>query len=302
MKSIKNISAIGLGAIGCAYTSKLYDFNPEGIKFIAGEERAERYKKSGFIINGKKYNFTYIDPKEKCQPADLIIVSVKSNQLTQAICDMRNHVGENTIIISLMNGITSEEIIGKEYGMDKMLYALCIGIDGNRKENNISFSNIGNITFGEKVNKVYSEKVQKVKTLFDNAKIPYKIPEDMMRALWYKFMVNVGINQTSAVLRATYGVFQTKNEAKELMESAMWEVVKLSQKVGVNLSKNDIEEWHKVLNTLGHDSRTSMCQDIVYGRKTEVDIFAGTVCKLGEKYGVDTPVNRTLLNIIKIIE
>lgn len=123
-----------------------------------------------------------------------------------------------------------------------------------------------------------------------------------MRALWYKFMVNVGINQTSAVLRATYGVFQTKNEAKELMESAMWEVVKLSQKVGVNLSKNDIEEWHKVLNTLGHDSRTSMCQDIVYGRKTEVDIFAGTVCKLGEKYGVDTPVNRTLLNIIKIIE
>lgn len=74
---------------------------------------------------------------------------------------MRNHVGENTIIISLMNGITSEEIIGKEYGMDKMLYALCIGIDGNRKENNISFSNIGNITFGEKVIKFIQKKYKK---------------------------------------------------------------------------------------------------------------------------------------------
>lgn len=53
MKSIKNISAIGLGAIGCAYNSKLYDMNPEGIKIIAGGERADRYKKNGFIINGK---------------------------------------------------------------------------------------------------------------------------------------------------------------------------------------------------------------------------------------------------------
>lgn len=80
MKSIKNISAIGLGAIGCAYTSKLYDFNPEGIKFIAGEERAERYKKSGFIINGKKYNFTYIDPKEKMPASrfDYCLCKVKS--------------------------------------------------------------------------------------------------------------------------------------------------------------------------------------------------------------------------------
>lgn len=302
MKDIKNIVAIGLGAIGCAYNSKLYNLNPGGIKFIAGRERAERYKKNGFIINGKKYDFTYVDPKEKCQPADLIIVSVKSNQLNQAICDMRNHVGKNTIIISLMNGITSEKIIGKEYGMDKILYALCIGIDGNRKGNNVSFSSIGDITFGEKINKVYSKKVQRVKNLFDSAKIPYKIPEDMMHALWYKFMVNVGVNQASAVLKATYGVFQTKVEAKELMESAMWEVIKLSQKVGVNLDKNDLEEWYKVLYTLAPNSRTSMCQDILYGRKTEVDTFAGTVCKLGEEYGVDTPVNKTFLNIIKIIE
>ncbi|MHC6180317.1 ketopantoate reductase family protein [Clostridium sp. JNZ X4-2] len=302
MNSIKNIAAIGMGAIGCAYDSKLYDLNPAGLKVIAGGERAERYKKNGFIINGKRYDFTYVDPEEKTEPADLIIVSVKSYQLCQAVEDMKNQVGKDTIIISLMNGITSEEIIGKKYGMDKMLYALCIAIDGNRKGNEISFSSYGNIVFGEKTNNIYSEKVQRIKELFDRADIAYSIPKDMMHSLWYKFMINVGINQASAVVRENYGVFQFVGAAKELMESAMWEVVRLSKKIGINLSGGDIEKWNKVLASMPPRSNTSMCQDIEYGRKTEVDIFAGTVCRLGEKYGVDTPVNRTLLNIIKAVE
>lgn len=302
MKSIKNISVIGMGAIGCAYNSKLYDMNPNGIKVIAGGERAERYKKNGFIINGKRYNFIYTSPQEKCEPADLVIVSVKANELNQAIIDINNHVGKDTIILSLMNGITSEEIIGKKYGMDKMLYSLCIAIDANRRENDIYFSSYGTIVFGEKFNTVYSEKVQAVKEVFSRAHISYEIPANMMHSLWWKFMINVGINQASAVLRGTYGVFQNVEEAKDLMESAMWEVVAVSEKVGVNLDKNDIDRWYKVLETMNPDSKTSMFQDITYGRKTEVDMFAGTVCELGKKYNVDTPVNRTLFNIIKVIE
>lgn len=303
MKNIKNVVAIGMGAIGCAYNSKIYDLNPDGLKVIAGGERGERYRKDGFIINGKRYDFKYTNPDDKSNPADLIIVSVKSNQLKQAICDIKNYVGSDTIIISLMNGITSEEIIGKEYGVDKILYALCIGIDGNRNGNNIKFSSYGSINFGEKTNKTYSTKVEAVKELFDRAQISYKIPENMMHELWYKFMVNVGINQSSAVLnKATYGVFQNNNYARELMELAMREVIMLSQKTGGNLNEDDMNNWYKVLSSMKPDSRTSMCQDILYGRKTEVDMFAGTVCELGKRYGIDTPVNKTLLNIIKTIE
>lgn len=302
MKSIKNISAIGMGAIGCAYNSKLYDMNPEGIRIIAGGERADRYKSKGFIINGKKYNFTCMSPQEKCEPADLIIVSVKANQLEQAVIDIKNQVGKDTIIISLMNGITSEEIIGKKYGTDKMLYSLCIAIDANRKENNIHFSSYGSIVFGEKQNIKHSEKVQAVEEVFLKAGISYEIPENMMRSLWWKFMINVGINQTSAVIKGNYGIFQRVKEARELMESAMWEVVKLSEKVGINLNKGDIDKWYEILDTMNPNSKTSMFEDITYGRKTEVDMFAGTVCKLGEKYGIDTPVNKTLLRIIKVVE
>lgn len=301
MKSIEKISMIGLGAIGCIYGSKLQDLDKNNFKVIVGDKRAAKYRENGFVVNGKQYNFNYINPKEKCEPADFVIVSVKANQLEEAIKDIKNHVGENTIILSLLNGITSEEIIGKAYGMDKIIYALCIG-DANRTDNSVEFSNLCHIQFGEKVNEEYSEKVMVVKELFDKAKIPYKIPPDMMHAMWWKFMINVGINQASAVIRGTYGTFQRKKHAKELMEAAMWEVVWVSEKVGVNLNGSDIEQWYKLLDTVNPDSRTSMCQDILFGRKTEVDIFAGTVCELGEKYGIETPVNKTLYNIIKAIE
>lgn len=302
MKRIKNTLIVGLGAIGGVYGSKLYDMDPESIKIIAGRERAKRYKENGFLINEKQYGFTYIDPEDNCQPADLIIVSVKAHQLDGAIRDMKNHVGDNTIILSLLNGITSEEIIGKKFGMDKVLYGMCISIDANRNDNKINFPNHGNINFGEKVNKEYSPKVRAVKELFDRAGINYTIPEDMMRALWWKFMINIGINQCSAVLRARYNVFQTMVEAKEVMESPMWEVIRLSQKIGINLNDEDIAKWYEILYSLNPNSRTSMLEDIECGRKTEVEIFAGTVCELGEKYGVDTPVNKMLLNMIKVIE
>lgn len=284
MGKIKNISLIGLGAIGCAYGSKIYDMNPEAIKVIAGGERAKRYREDGFFINGKKYNFQYVTPEEKCEPADLIIVAVKSNQLHKAIEDIKNHVGQNTIILSLLNGITSEEIIGRVFGMDKMLYSLCVAIDANRDGNNINFSSYGNITFGEKNNTNYSQRVVAVKEIFEKAGIPYVIPEDMLHALWWKFMINVSINQCSAVLRAKYGVFQSNTEARNLMDSAMMEVVKLSEKTGVNLNNEDIKKWYEVLYNMNPNSRTSMLQDVESGRKTEVDMFAGTVCGLGNKY------------------
>lgn len=302
MNKIERITVVGLGALGCAYASKLHDMNPGMVKVLAGGERAERYKAEGFYVNGKSCDFNYVAPEEIGEPADLIIVIVKSYQLTQAIADMRNQVGDKTIILSLMNGITSEELIGREYGSEKMLYAVSYGLTANREGNNIRFGSYGNIAFGEKNNTVYSEKVKAVKAVFDRSGIPYTIPEDMLHSLWWKFMFNVGINQCSAVTRGRFGLFQTNSDAKELLDSAMREVVRLSEKAGINLTDTDVDKWYEILATLNPDSRTSMLEDVESGRRTEVDAFAGAVCELGEKYGVDTPVNRTLLHIIKTID
>ncbi|MCE5285550.1 MAG: ketopantoate reductase family protein [Pelosinus sp.] len=299
---INKVLLIGLGALGSAYASMLYDSDPRQIKIIAGGERARRYNEQGLLINGKRYDFDFVAPEEDGDKADLIIVAVKTYHLPQAIKDMRNYVGENTIILSLLNGITSEDMLGHEFGREKMLYAVSFALTPNRQDGQICFVGRGNLSFGEKNNTQYSAKVNAVKALFDKAGIPYNIPEDMLHTLWWKFMVNVGINQCSAVTRGRYGLFQSVNEARKFMKTAMREVVAVSEKEGIKLTEADINRWDEVLDSLDPASRTSMLEDVECGRKTEVDAFAGAVCALGAKHNIDTPVNRTLYTIIKLIE
>lgn len=302
MKAIKRIYLVGAGAVGSSYASRLYDMDPACIKVIAGKERIEKYSRNGITINDKPYFFDYIQPDEDAVTADLILVAVKQHHLDQAIKDMKKFVGKDTIIISILNGITSEEIIGREFGTDNILYSFCVGIDAVREGSSIRFSKIGKIVFGEKSNDTHSSKVTAVKELFEMAKIPYSIPVDMIRELWWKFMLNVGVNQASAVLRAPYGVFQNIGEARELMIMAFLEVVHLAERLGINLTRDDIDECIRILGTLSPHGKTSMLQDVEAGRKTEVEIFAGTVVELGQKLGVATPVNDILFKMIRTLE
>ncbi|MCA1960773.1 MAG: hypothetical protein LDL33_08250 [Desulfomonile sp.] len=86
------------------------------------------------------------------------------------------------------------------------------------------------------------------------------------------------------------------------MEALMREVVVPAQQIGVNLAEEDLDGWYAVLKTLSPEGKTSMLQDIEAGRKTEVEVFAGKVVELGERHGIATPVNRTVLNIIQVLE
>jgi 2-dehydropantoate 2-reductase len=302
LKTIQTVYLSGLGAIGSSFANLLYKMDPDSIKIVANRGRIERYTKNGIYVNEERIPFQYIAPDETQPPADLIIIAVKHHQLQQAIEDIRNFVGEETIILSFLNGIISEEIIGRKYGMEKMLYSFVVATDALREGTHTYLSKVGTVYLGEKQNKTFSSKLKAVIELFDRAGIPYIVPEEMIYELWWKFCMNVGINQTSAVLKAPYGIFQTSQEAREIMEMACREVILISQKAGIGLSNNSIQRYFDVVNTLSPDGKTSMLQDVEAGRKTEVEIFAGTVIELGRKYGVPTPVNDILYKMIHVIE
>lgn len=302
MKKIERVSLIGLGAIGCAHGRKIEDAMPGTLKVIADQERINRYKQEGFYINTKKYDFTYVTPEEDCPPDDLILISVKYNGLQSAIQSIKKHVGPNTIILSLLNGISSEEKVGEVYGMDKLLYSLCINVDAVKVGNEITFSTAGRINFGEKENVTYSEKVLAVKDFFERVNIGYEIPVDMMHSLWWKFMINTGINQASAIMKANYGVFQKIPEARILMNKIMAEVLLISEKEGYPLTSKDVDAWYDILDIVSSENKTSMLQDMEAGRKTEVDIFAGTIIELGKKHNIATPFNEAIYYLIKTME
>jgi 2-dehydropantoate 2-reductase len=301
LKKIKTVSLVGLGAIGAAYGSKLHDALKDSLQVVANEKRINKYQKSGIQINDQTYHFNYITPTTKTEPADLVIFAVKNAELQQAIEDVKYHVGPDTIILSLLNGISSEEEIYATYNNEHILYSMSVEIDALRNHNEIRFTTLGRIEYGEK-NNSFSEDVLAVQDLFERVGIDYKISDNISHTMWWKFMINVGINQTSAVLKAPYGVFQSLPIAYQWVESAMREVVALSEKAGIHLTEEDVKKFWPIINNLSPKGKTSMLQDVEAGRKTEVEYFAGKVCELGERYQVATPVNDQLYKMIRIIE
>lgn len=302
LTNMKSVVILGAGAMGAAYASRFCDMDSSFVSLVASGERYHRLKAEGLVVNNKHYPIPVLSPDDTSPPADLIIVAVKHHHLVEALQDLKNRVGNNTIILSVMNGLDSEAIIGSIYGEEKVIYATVVGIVAQRNGNIISYSRGGTIFFGEADNNILSDRVKVIQAFFDRAGINYQTPEDMIRNIWWKFMINVGINQASAVLSAPYGIFQTSKHAQQIMESAMREVLTVANAAGVNLLEKDIQDWYTFMNTLDPVGKTSMLQDIEAGRRTEVDIFAGKMIELGRTYSIPTPVNEFLFHAIKILE
>lgn len=300
---IKKVSIIGLGALGILFGNHLVKRLPkEDVRIIADCNRIEKYKKEHVYCNGKPCDFYYVTPEEPCEPADLLIFTVKYEGLQEAIQAVHHHVGNDTIILSALNGITSEGIIGQIYGRDKILYSVAQGMDAVKVENKLTYDHMGMLCLGDQEPGIISDKVKCVTDFFDKIDFPYEVDTNMNKRLWGKFMLNVGVNQTVAVYKSNYGEIQREGEARETMIAAMREVMTLSEYEGVILTEEDLNYWLSVLATLSPEGKPSMAQDLEARRYSEVALFAGTVLEMGEKHGVPTPVNRKLFDTINSIE
>ena len=300
---IRTVSIIGLGALGILFGNHLSKRMPKAdLRIIADRDRINKYESNHLYCNGEPCEFNFMTPEELCEPADLIIFTVKYDGLKDAIQAMKNQVGEQTIILSALNGITSEAVIGETYGMDKILHCVAQGMDAVKIGNKLTYEHMGMLCFGEGQPGVVSPKVKKVTEFFEKMEFPYEAVTDMNTRLWGKFMLNVGVNQTVAVYESNYGEIQKEGQARDTMISAMREVMVLSEIKGINLNEDDLNYWLGILGTLSPAGKPSMRQDLEAKRYSEVELFSGTVIKMGEKYCIPTPVNQQLYDKIKFVE
>ncbi len=302
MTTIRTIAILGAGAMGGAYAAMFSAAEGFSVCFVARGARHARLARSPLIVNGQPCPVPVCQPEAVTAPADLVVVALKHHHLAEALPDLKPLVGPRTTILSVMNGLESEEIIGARCGMDKLVYAIAVGIDAVYDQGRVTYSQPGRIVFGPTGAAGSAERVVRLAEALARAGIAHETPADILRSLWWKFMINVGINQASAVLRAPYRLFQTSPDAQALMRLLMDEVIALAPHAGVSLTAADLEGWGRVLASLAPEGKTSMLQDIEAGRKTEVEIFAGKVVSLGRQYGVPTPVNAAVLHILRALE
>ena len=298
---INKVTIIGLGAIGAFMASELSKvLDKTQLRILAEGDRKAKLEKEGIIINDRHYTFSLVTPQEE-DPADLILIATKYSGLEQAIQDIRGQVGKDTVIMSLLNGVNSEEKLQEVYG-NRVIYAL-MRISSMRTNEGIYFDpRAGNIEFGEAMNETLSERIVAIKDLFEAAGIRLRVPQDMKKALWYKYACNVAENQSSAILGIPFGAWRVSESANALREAAMKEVFAVAQKKGIEMGEEEILAQRKLLSRVDYSNKTSMLQDIENKRPTEVEMFAGEMIKMGKEVGVETPINEIFYHALRVLE
>ena len=300
---INSVLIAGAGAIGLTVAQTIYKYDPRCISILAKGQRLERYRKNGLWINGEKLDFRF----SYGEKADFIIIATKFHHLDEVIEDIRPSLTGDTIVLSLLNGISSEEIIGERLGIRRPPLAMVLGTDAFHEGGKTTYTQKGFIHFGEAEGN-NGEREETIAEFFTRSGVPFVLEPNMKRKLWYKYMINVGANQTTAVLKLPYEAIQNKGgtgeirEAQILFEKTMYEVIAVANAEGIDLNESDIESVYKIMNSLSPSSYTSMCQDVLAGRKTEVEMFSLALMELAKKHGISVPVNEVLYLQLRTIE
>lgn len=290
---IRTVAVVGAGAMGAMYAAHFVEGGLETV-LVASGPRAERLRRTGLTINGTALDAPVIEPGRDEFSADLVLMAVKHHDLPMALEDVAPFVGPATTIVSVLNGLDSEELIAERFGADSVLLCIALGMAAGRDGNAVTYHSPGRLVIGTTAGLAALDRLQAVQEALDAAALEWETPEDMRHETWWKFMVNTAINQASAVLRLPYSAFTTEGPARSLMLALAHEVIAVSQPEGVQLGDADLARWDDVLRGLPGEGRTSMLQDVLDDRPTEVALFADRVVTLGSQHGVPTPYNQTI--------
>ena len=293
------ITIVGMGALGILYGERITStLGKEAVTFLADEKRVTKYQTEGVYCNGKRCDFQVTS---KAEPTDLLIFAVKGTTLQDAMELAKDAVSDDTILLSVLNGISSEEMMADYFDKGHIVHCIAQGMDAVKLGNKLTFANEGELRIGtpDAEKQAY---VERAAQMLKEAGVPYVVEEDIQHRLWCKWMLNVGVNQVVMVEEGTYDTIQKPGKAREKMIAAMEEVRRLSELAGTGVTKEDLDAYVALVDTLNPEGMPSMRQDGLAGRYSEVDFFAGTVIRKAKEYGLSVPVNQSLYNTVKQIE
>lgn len=296
----QSVAILGAGAVGSYVMWGLAKKKEIDLCVVASGERKVRYERDGFVINGQVYHPAVRTPEEAAG-VDLLIVATKYQALRPALGDIQTVTGKHTTVMSLMNGVDSEEIIGEVIDPSRIVHSL-IKVASERKGNQVVFdpeTTIG-IVYGETDLSRGTGRVEALNDLFTDTGLHYRATDVILTEIWSKFRLNVPNNQTQAMVGCGVGAYRDSEHVAFLRERLREEVDRIAEKKGIDFDKADTSSTFG--SKVRDRARYSTLQDLDAGRHTEVDMFAGAVVRMGRELGIPTPYNEFTYHMIKALE
>ncbi|MHA7881380.1 MAG: ketopantoate reductase family protein [Saccharospirillum sp.] len=290
------IAIVGAGAVGCYYGVMLARAGHQ-VALIGRAALVEAVTANGLILE-KEGDRIVVQVEATEEPsavadADWVLVCVKSGDTEQAAKDIAPHISVGCSILSLQNGVSNAETLTRLLGRPVMPLVVYVasrmvgpGIVRHEGRGDLEVSGPG---------------AAEAAAVLNAAGIETQLCADAMTALWVKLVANCAINPLSAITGLPYGKLAAQPGMLQLMDDIAREVLSVARAEGILVPDSVFETIHAIPATMpGQYSSTA--QDLMHGKRTEIDFLNGDVVRRAAHHGIDVPINRTLTLLVQTAE
>jgi len=299
------IVIVGPGAIGCLFAAYLAKSKEEIWLLDKNSQRAAKLNECGISLEGVSANWQ-AKPKTTANPqdigqADLIIICVKSFHTKAAIEQILPLLSPETKILTLQNGIGNVEIISELAGEERVMAGVT-----NEGATLIDTGKIRHAGRGETIIGAIDGKtpvaMRAIREIFNQVGLECKMSRDIKSLLWSKLIINVGINALSAITRLPNGKLIEYEGTRRILRDAVTEAARIAKRKRIKLIFDDPLAKVEAVCEGTQKNLSSMLQDVLRKKRTEVDFINGVIVRLAQELSIDVPTNKFLLDLIKTIE
>lgn len=301
------IAIIGAGAMGCLYGAKLSAIPSNEVWLIdVWKEHIQAVNEKGLAMeeNGKVIYFQDLKATSDAAlagPCDLAVVFVKSTLTKAAVKENKAVFGPDTVALTLQNGLGNIDLIRDEIGENNIIAGTTAHGATMLGPGMMKHAGSGKTIIGE-LDGRHSDRLEKILKVFRSAGLETELSENVLGLVWDKLMVNVGINALTGITKLHNGELLNYPEIEALLEAAVEEAHTVAKAKGIKLSYTDPVGHTKDVCRATAVNKSSMLQDILNHKQTEIDMINGAIVREGANIGIETPVNLVLTNLIKFIQ
>ncbi|MEW6080510.1 MAG: 2-dehydropantoate 2-reductase [Bacillota bacterium] len=299
------VAVFGAGAMGSLFGGFMAEHGHLVTLVDVWKEHVHRINEYGLELVGVSGDRTIrltatLDPGS-VGPVDLLLVFVKAYHTSQAMESAQPLVDAGTTVATFQNGIGSIEAIVQHVSRGQVLAGVTSWGATVLGPGRVRHAGVGDCFLGE-LDGAMTQRLDGVSRAFNEAMIPVKTTDNILGLVWTKLMANVAINPLTAILRVHNGDLLDHPGSEELGRLALAEAVAVAKAKGIRLLHDDPQEMVREVCRKTASNRSSMLQDVMAGRKTEIGFINGAIVREGDALGIPTPVNLALTRLVQTIE
>ncbi|PEC82586.1 2-dehydropantoate 2-reductase [Bacillus cereus] len=299
------ILVLGAGGVGGFFGGRLVE-KGEDVTFLVRSKRKKQLEERGLVIRSVNGDFSFqpklITKEDRTSPFDVILFSTKAYHLNEAIQDLKPLVGENTVIIPLLNGIAHLSQLQKEFGEEKVIGGLCfIETTLNDQGEIVQTSAANRLVYGE-IKSQDSERINHISKAFADTKSSFVLSENITQDMWHKYLFITVMSGVTTLMRAPIGPIRESEGGRDFIKSLFEECMQIMRCIGAPVKAEIAKEHMKTIDKISYDMKSSMQRDMEKGSSIEGQHLQGYLLDVAEQFSIEVPLLGAVYQNLKVYE